>query len=218
MKTIIYIRVSTDRQDNSEKMQLDKCSSFCKDKGYDLIDVIIDSDISGGSKIFNRPGGKVLKDKIKNKEVDHIVCWKLDRLSRRVVDGLNFIETLNKEGIGISVLDINGETIDSNSAMGKFFLSLMLSLNEMERGIISERTSHILQNKKKNKEVYSRTPPYGYKKSGKSLIKVPKELEKVSRVLSMRKTGKSVRSISIDLVLGYNRVKRIIKDEEFYSS
>jgi DNA invertase Pin-like site-specific DNA recombinase len=94
----------------------------------------------------------------------------------------------------------------------------MLSLNEMERGIISERTSHILQNKKKNKEVYSRTPPYGYKKSGKSLIKVPKELEKVSRVLSMRKTGKSVRSISIDLVLGYNRVKRIIKDEEFYSS
>ena len=153
MKTIIYIRVSTDRQDNSEKMQLDKCSSFCKDKGYDLIDVIIDSDISGGSKIFNRPGGKVLKDKIKNKEVDHIVCWKLDRLSRRVVDGLNFIETLNKEGIGISVLDINGETIDSNSAMGKFFLSLMLSLNEMERGIISERTSHILQNKKKNKEV-----------------------------------------------------------------
>ena len=218
MKTIIYIRVSTDRQDNSEKMQLDKCSSFCKDKGYDLIDVIIDSDISGGSKIFNRPGGKVLKDKIKNKEVDHIVCWKLDRLSRRVVDGLNFIETLNKEGIGISVLDINGETIDSNSAMGKFFLSLMLSLNEMERGIISERTSHILQNKKKNKEVYSRTPPYGYKKSGKSLIKVPKELEKVSRVLSMRKTGRSVRSISIDLVLGYNRVKRIIKDEEFYSS
>tara|TARA_R110001583_G_scaffold67531_5_gene193114 strand:- start:3176 stop:3832 length:657 start_codon:yes stop_codon:yes gene_type:complete len=218
MKTIIYIRVSTDRQDNSEKMQLDKCSSFCKDKGYDIIDVIIDSDISGGSKIFNRPGGKVLKDKIKNKEVDHIVCWKLDRLSRRVVDGLNFIETLNKEGIGISVLDINGETIDSNSAMGKFFLSLMLSLNEMERGIISERTSHILQNKKKNKEVYSRTPPYGYKKSGKSLIKVPKELEKVSRVLSMRKTGRSVRSISIDLVLGYNRVKRIIKDEEFYSS
>jgi DNA invertase Pin-like site-specific DNA recombinase len=218
MKTIIYIRVSTDRQDNSEKMQLDKCSSFCKDKGYDLIDVIIDSDISGGSKIFNRPGGKVLKDKIKNKEVDHIVCWKLDRLSRRVVDGLNFIETLNKEGIGISVLDINGETIDSNSAMGKFFLSLMLSLNEMERGIISERTSHILQNKKKNKEVYSRTPPYGYKKFGKSLIKVPKELEKVSRVLSMRKTGRSVRSISIDLVLGYNRVKRIIKDEEFYSS
>jgi site-specific DNA recombinase len=218
MRTVIYIRVSTDRQDNSEKMQLDKCSSFCKDKGYDPVDIIIDSDISGGSKIFNRPGGSVLGRMIKNKEVDHIVCWKLDRLSRRVVDGLNFIETLNKEGIGISVLDINGETIDSNSAMGKFFLSLMLSLNEMERGIISERTSHILQNKKRNKEVYSKTPPYGYKKSGKLLVEVPQELEKVKKVLSMRKTGNSVRSISIDLVLGYNRVKRIIKDEEFYSS
>ena len=215
MRTVIYIRVSTDRQDNSEKMQRDKCVSFCKEKGYEPITVITDSDISGGSKIFNRPGGKVLEQMIINQEVDHIVCWKLDRLSRRVVDGLNFIETLNKQGIGISVLDINGETIDSNSAMGKFFLSLMLSLNEMERGIISERTSHILQNKKQNLKVYSNKAPYGFRKQGDTLIPVPEQLSKVKNIIIKHKT-QSKRSLSIENVIGYNVVQRIIKDQEFY--
>ena len=134
-KAIIYIRVSTNKQDNSLEMQRDKCVLFCKEKDYEVVDIIIDEDISGGSKIFKRPGGSVLKERIDNKEINHVVSWKLDRISRKVIDGLTFIDTLNKEGIGMSILDLNGESIDTNTATGKFFISLMLSLNEMERGL-----------------------------------------------------------------------------------
>jgi len=217
MKTqaVIYIRVSTNKQDNSLEMQRDKCVLFCKEKDYEVVDIIIDEDISGGSKIFKRPGGSVLKERIDNKEINHVVSWKLDRISRKVIDGLTFIDTLNKEGIGMSILDLNGESIDTNTATGKFFISLMLSLNEMERGIISERTSTILQNKKKNLEVYSRKAPFGFKKRGKKLIPVEKDLDKVRKVIMLHQT-RSKRKLSIDLVLGYNIVSRIIRDKDFY--
>lgn len=215
MEVAIYIRVSTDRQDNSLELQKSKCVTFCKSKGYDIVDIITDEDISGGSKIFNRPGGSRLKELIESKSINQLVCWKLDRLSRKVIDGLTFIEELNKKDIGISILDMKGETIDTNTATGKFFLTIMLSLNEMERGIVSERTSSVLQNKKMNLEVYSKNAPYGFKKKGKKLVPVVTQLDKVRKVLNLAKI-RSKRSLSIELVLGYKVVERIIRDEEFY--
>ena len=217
MKVAIYIRVSTDRQDNSLELQKSKCVTFCESKGYEIVDIIVDEDISGGSKIFNRPGGKTLKKLIESNSVSQLVCWKLDRLSRKVVDGLTFIEELNKKSIGISIIDMKGETIDTNTATGKFFLTIMLSLNEMERGIVSERTSSVLQNKKANLEVYSNKALYGFKKQGKKLVPVSSQLDKVRKVLNLSK-NRSKRSLSIELVLGYKVVQRIIRDEEFYLS
>ena len=72
-----------------------------------------------------------------------------------------------------------------------------------------------MNNKKKNLEVYSRKAPFGFKKRGKKLIPVEKDLDKVRKVIMLHQT-RSKRKLSIDLVLGYNIVSRIIRDKDFY--
>ena len=65
---------------------------------------------------------------------------KLDRMFRLTTDVLTTIDELNDAGIDLHIVDLNGEAVDTSTTMGRFFLTLMGALAEMERGLISERT------------------------------------------------------------------------------
>jgi len=78
METYIYIRVSTDIQDNSVEMQKERCEAYCKYNNFPVKEVIIDVNVSAKVKLFAREGGRILK-KVKNARV---VTLKLDRMFR----------------------------------------------------------------------------------------------------------------------------------------
>ena len=59
-KTAIYIRVSTDKQESSEELQKEKCLAYCNMMGYDVVDILTDSNVSGGIELFKRPEGAKL--------------------------------------------------------------------------------------------------------------------------------------------------------------
>jgi len=50
------------------------------------------------------------------------------------------VDELADAGISLHVVDMNGEAIDTSTSLGRFFLTIMAALAEMERGLISERT------------------------------------------------------------------------------
>src|SRR5205085_9695210 len=68
---------------------------------------------------------------------DTLVVWKLDRFGRSMVDLVNTIMDLNKQGITFISLT---ENIDTTTAVGKMFLQFLAMLAEFERNLISERT------------------------------------------------------------------------------
>lgn len=68
---------------------------------------------------------------------DTLIVTKLDRLARNTVEGIQIIEGLFNKGVSVHVL--NGGLLE-NTTMGKFFLTTLLAVDEMERNIIIERT------------------------------------------------------------------------------
>lgn len=71
------------------------------------------------------------------KKGDTLVVTKLDRLARNTVEGIQIVEGLFDKGVAVHVLNVG---LLENTTMGKFFLTTLLAVAEMERNIIIERT------------------------------------------------------------------------------
>jgi DNA invertase Pin-like site-specific DNA recombinase len=68
---------------------------------------------------------------------DTLCVTKLDRLARNTVEGINIVQELFNRGVAVHVLNIG---LLENTSMGKFFLTTLLAVAEMERNTILERT------------------------------------------------------------------------------
>jgi len=71
------------------------------------------------------------------KQGDTLVVTKLDRLARNTVEGISIVQKLFNKGISVHVINIG---LLENTSMGKFFLTTLLAVAEMERNTIIERT------------------------------------------------------------------------------
>ncbi|HGC8041778.1 TPA: recombinase family protein [Yersinia enterocolitica] len=119
-----YIRVSTSDQ-NTELQRNALISANCVQ--------IFEDKISGKSS--DRPGLKRAMHIMS--EGDTLVVWKLDRLGRSVRHLIVLIEELKNRGVHFRSLT---DSIDTSTAMGRFFFHVMSALAEMERELIVERT------------------------------------------------------------------------------
>ncbi len=198
MKAIGYVRVSTDEQAR-EGISLDnqraKIESYCSLHDLELIGIIEDAGKSG--KDLNREGIRSLLDRIKSHQIDAVVVYKLDRLSRRVKDTLTLMDLVEKKSIAFHSIT---ERIDTKSAMGKFFLNIMASMNQWERDTISERTRDALHHKIDKGERAGQIP-YGWELAddGKSLLPNEREQKAVSLIKDLNDKGYSYRAICREL-------------------
>ncbi|CNI05096.1 recombinase family protein [Yersinia ruckeri] len=119
-----YIRVSTNDQ-NTELQRNALISAKC--------DLIFEDKISG--KSTDRPGLKKAMRQLSTG--DSLVVWKLDRLGRSVRHLITLVEDLKSRGVHFRSLT---DSIDTGTAMGRFFFHVMSALAEMERELIVERT------------------------------------------------------------------------------
>ena len=119
-----YARVST--QDQNLDMQRDALTQAGSDKIFE--------DMMSGTRA-DRPGLKLAMEVLR--DGDTLVVWKLDRLGRSVKGLVDLVGELAARGIQfISLTD----SINTNTASGRFFFHVMASLAEMERELIVERT------------------------------------------------------------------------------
>lgn len=137
-KVAIYVRVSTTNQAEegySIDGQLDSLTKYCEAMGWSVYQKYIDAGFSGGK--LERPDIlKLIKD-AKRGVFDTILVYKLDRLSRNVQDTLYLVkEVFNKNEVHFVSLQ---ENLDTSSAMGNLFLTLLSAIAEFEREQIKER-------------------------------------------------------------------------------
>ena len=124
-KTLLgYARVSTD--DQSAALQEDALKKAGCIRTF--------SDHASGSKA-SRPELDRMLDQVRPGDV--VVVWRLDRLGRSLRNLIDLVETLADRGIGFRSLS---ESIDTTTANGRLFFSIMGALAEFERDLIRERT------------------------------------------------------------------------------
>jgi len=210
MKAIGYIRVSTEDQAR-EGISLDnqeaKIKAYATLNGLDLTEIIKDAGISG--KTLNRPGiAKVLK-MIEAREIEAIIVYKLDRLSRKTLDNLTLIESFDSNGLAFHSIM---EKIDTKSAQGRFFLTILSALAQMERDLIAERTRDALAHKKTKREWTVRIP-FGYRVEDCHLVEDPEAMRTIQKAKRMKTDVKSVRAISEALNLSLGYVHKVINTD-----
>lgn len=71
------------------------------------------------------------------KESDTLVVTKLDRLARNTTEGIEIVKGLFSKGVRVHVLNVG---LLEDTTMGRFFLTTLLAVAEMERNLIVERT------------------------------------------------------------------------------
>jgi DNA invertase Pin-like site-specific DNA recombinase len=208
MKAIGYVRVSTEEQARegvSLENQRAKIEAYCSLNDLELTGILEDAGKSG--KDLNREGMQRLIDLVKTRKVDAVVVYKLDRLSRRVKDTLTLMDLVEKKSVAFHSIT---ERIDTKTAMGKFFLNIMASMNQWERDTISERTRDALHLKIVKNERAGQVP-YGWRlaENKRTLLADPKEQEAISLIKDLYAQGYSLREICRDLEgNGYEPVGR----------
>jgi DNA invertase Pin-like site-specific DNA recombinase len=198
MKTIIYIRVSTSQQAAegiSLEAQKQRLLQYCNFNGLDVVSVISDEGLSGSNS--NRQGYQELMNLVKTKQVEAVAVYSLSRFARNTIEVLKSIEVMNKKNIQFHSLT---EKIDTTSPTGRFFLTTLAALGQLEREQISERTKDALAHKKSKSERVGQIP-FGFEldEDGIHLVKNEREQKIINLVLSLRSSGFTYKNIAAEL-------------------
>ena len=91
---------------------------------------------------IDRPALQRLLDDLDRGALDMVVVYKVDRLSRSLLDFARLMERFDKKGVGFVSVTQN---FDTSSSMGRLVLNILLSFAQFERELISERTRDKIQ-------------------------------------------------------------------------
>ena len=202
MNYIGYIRVSTDEQVKlgiSLDVQESKIRDYIKLNDIDPDKTVILRDEGESGKNLRRESVQELIRRVEKGEVNAVIIYKLDRLCRNTLDMLNLIQKFDKHGVAFHSIT---ERIDTKTAMGKFFITILSALAQMERDMISERTKTAL-NYKRSQGGLAGGVPYGFTSNGKKksaiLIKANTEQMILKTILETRNAGGSYNKIANEL-------------------
>lgn len=201
-----YVRVSSEEQ-SREGISLDaqraRIVAYCAMRGLELVELVEDAGVSASKPLKARPGGQRILELLRRRRIAGVVAFKLDRLFRNCADCLANVEAWDRAGVGVHLLDLGGSAIDTSSAMGKFFLTVMAGAAELERNQISERTSAVLQHKAERGEYTGGATPFGFRlaEDGVRLVEDAAEQRVLARVRELRRHGASLRAIAAKLAV-----------------
>ena len=160
----IYCRVSTEdqaREGYSLGEQLEKLKDLCKFRDYNIYGVYEDAGISA-KDMEHRPQFQKMLEEVKNHNVNVIVAYKLDRLTRSVRDLEELISVLEQYNC---FLLCDRDDVNTSTANGRFFVRMLTVLSQLEIEIVSERTKFGLNGAIKSSHLPG-PAPLGYKKDG----------------------------------------------------
>ena len=203
MKAAGYCRVSS--QDQVEGTSLDaqkeQIQAYARMKGIDLLAIFTDAGISGGKPISGRPEGRKLVELVETGEIKAVIVVKLDRAFRNTVDCLQTVEIWEKKGISLHIIDLGGNSVDTNSPAGKFMLTVLAAAAEMERGMIRDRCNSGRKVKRAQGFRIGEVP-YGYdledpeNPDNTRLKENPGEQATIKMICGLREQGQSLRAIA----------------------
>lgn len=199
-KVAIYVRWSTDEQAEGTTLtiQLERSKQFILSQGWIINEdlIFIDEGFSGGT--LERPEIKKLRKNVNDGLIDCVVIFKLDRLSRNIVDTVNLVLD---EWDEICYIKSVTEPFDTTQQIGRQILTMLAGFAEWERYNIKLRTFEGKIETVEKGFSAGFKPPYGYivgEKTGTFEL-VKQEAEIVKRIFREYKNGKGTNAICTEL-------------------
>ena len=173
LRCAVYTRKSSEegleQEFNSLHAQREACESYIasqRSEGWVLVrDQYDDGGISGGT--LERPGLKRLLADIEDGLVDVVVVYKIDRLSRSLMDFSKLVEVFDRNGVTfVSVT----QSFNTTTSMGRLTLNILLSFAQFEREVTAERIRDKVRASRMKGMWMGGCPPLGYEVKARKLV------------------------------------------------
>jgi DNA invertase Pin-like site-specific DNA recombinase len=180
----LYARVSTAKGGQNPEMQLWEMREYCQRRGWDIVEEYVDR-VPGFKD--SRPGlNKLMRDAAQRK-IDGVLTWKLDRFGRSLRHVVTAIGELHAAGVSFFSLK---DCLDFSTPAGRLMFHVISSMSEFEASLIRERIITSLKH---------------CKAKGVRLGR-PRKLVDVPRIVALRESGASWRTIARTLGLSVGTI------------
>lgn len=201
MAVYAYVRVSTDKQDNSAEAQQSRLKEWAARQDLEIAKVFVDIDQSAHSiPLKERRYGRELWDVLQ--PGDTVVFTKVDRAFRSLADAAPAMKLWHDLGIVVRILDLD---FDLSTPAGKLFFSQLVAFAQFESELHGQRKREVYAHKRATGQPYSCTRPWGWRsvkgKDGKlsHWEPCPEEQELGLRVVRMMDEGWPISQIALKL-------------------
>ena len=199
LKAAIYIRVSTQYQVDraSLPVQREELINYAK-YALDITDCVVFEDAGYSAKNTDRPDYQRMMARVRTGEFSHLLVWKIDRISRNLLDFAAMYAELKKLGI---VFVSKNEQFDTSSAMGEAMLKIILVFAELERNMTSERVSAVMLSRANDGIWNGGKVPFGYAydKDSKQFSIIEDEAQVVLHIYDLYESVKSLTTVAKSL-------------------
>lgn len=202
LKCVIYTRKSTNdglEQDfNSLDAQREACEAYIKSQAHEgwtcLKDKYDDGAYSGAT--LDRPAMQALLGRVKAGEIDVIVVYKVDRLTRSLTDFAKLVELFDTHKVSfVSVT----QQFNTTSSIGRLTLNVLLSFAQFEREVTAERIRDKIAASRKKGKWMGGSVPIGYDVKDKKLVPNKAEAKDVRKIFELYLEIGNIRSLLIAL-------------------
>ena len=149
-----------------------------------------DGGYSGGT--MERPGMKRLLEDIERGEIDIVVIYKLDRLTRSIRDFGRIMESFEAQGVAIAAVT---QSINSSDSMGRLMVNVLMSFAQFERELASERTRDKIAASRKKGIWTGGRPVLGYDFADSKLVVNEEEAKQVRQIFGWYIECQSLRGL-----------------------
>lgn len=198
-KAALYVRVSTLHQIDKDSLPLQR-EELAKYAEYALgiKDYVVFEDAGYSGKNTDRPQFIQMMNRIRSGEFTHLLVWKIDRISRNLIDFANMYEEL--KSYGVTFVSKN-EQFDTGSAMGEAMLKIILVFAELERKLAAERVYATMLSRAEKGLWNGANVPLGYQwdSTKKFPVPHPDESETIKIIFTLYEKTKSTTKVAMHL-------------------
>lgn len=194
MRAGVYRRISLDQTGDGAgvERQGEDCEVLVAQRGWHVVATFEDNSISAAGH-RTRPGFEALLAAIETGQVDVVVAWAWDRLSRNRRDEVRLIEACKAHNVSVALVRGAGD-LDMTSAVGRAIAEILASIGRMENGQKSERHRRALKQRAARGLPWGPIPAFGYAADRVTVVASEAELIKDAYVAVL--AGASCRSIA----------------------
>ena len=191
----IYARISEDRDGHqtATARQLDDCRAPVERRGWEVADIFEDVDISAYSLKATRPEFERLLLALRHGDIDGVVIWKLDRLTRQQRDLVRVMEACQAHKAFLASVV---EGIDTRETVGQFVAELLVAQARMESANTSIRTTRKAAEMAKQGRPPGARRCFGYEKGYGAMV--PDEAVLIRDARDRIYAGESLNSIAME--------------------
>lgn len=202
-RAVAYSRVSTEEQRDegiSLEAQATRLRAYVSGRSLELAELVTDAAVSSSVPLAARHGGRRLLELVDSGGVELVVAVRLDRLFRNTVEAVGHASDWQERGVALHLLDLGGQAVDTSSAIGRHFFTMMAAQAEFERNLLRERIRETIRYAREAGIYWTRHVPFGYRKLGRGrqarYVPEPRQVGTVAELFRRYAAGETTQELA----------------------